>query len=141
MALSVLFVCNQNSIRSPMAAQLLASRAGDGVKVDSAGVYEGAPDPFLPSVLKEVSVDLGELEPKSLDSIDLTAFDCVVALTVEAVEALSSRVPPEIIEYWPTENPTESYGARDQILAAYRRVRDDLIGRLSDRFGDLYART
>jgi hypothetical protein len=39
------------------------------------------------------------------------------------------------VEYWPTADPTTATGTRDQILAAYRDVRDRLAARISSRFG------
>ena len=32
------------------------------------------------------------------------------------------------VEYWPTPDPTIADGTREQILAAYREVRDHLTG-------------
>ena len=124
-----------------MAAELLKSRVRPEVGVDSAGLYEGAPDPFLPSILKEIGLSVGNVAPKSLEGMDLSGFHNIVALTSEAVEALSVKVPPENLAYWPTENPTDSYGARDQILDAYRRVRGDLTARIAERFADFFAKT
>lgn len=124
-----------------MAAELLKSRVRPEVGVDSAGLYEGAPDPFLPSILKEIGLSVGNVAPKSLEGMDLSGFHNIVALTSEAVEALSVKVPTENLAYWPTENPTDSYGARDQILDAYRRVRGDLTERIAECFGDFFAKT
>jgi hypothetical protein len=38
------------------------------------------------------------------------------------------------VEYWPTPDPTLTSGNREQILAAYRAVRDGLFQRLKRRF-------
>ena len=38
------------------------------------------------------------------------------------------------VEYWPMADPTIVTGTRDQILAAYRDVRDRLAARIADRF-------
>lgn len=136
---SVLFVCNLNSVRSPMAAALLDAAAGSRLAVDSAGVYEGAPDPFVEGVLGEVEVSLEAAEPKEIADLDLDGFDLVVALTPRAVEALSARLPQEKIEHWEVDNPSDTYGSRDQVVAAYRAVRDDLDRRLRARFPEIYA--
>ena len=39
------------------------------------------------------------------------------------------------VEYWPTADPTAVEGTREQRLAAYREVRDQLAARIKDRFG------
>ena len=43
------------------------------------------------------------------------------------------------VEYWPTADPTTVTGARDQILAAYRDVRDRLETRIRQRFAEKAA--
>ena len=39
------------------------------------------------------------------------------------------------VEYWPTPDPTVIEGTREQRLAAYRDVRDQLAERIKARFG------
>jgi protein-tyrosine-phosphatase len=38
------------------------------------------------------------------------------------------------VEYWPTADPTTATGTREQILAAYRDVRERLARRIAERF-------
>ena len=38
------------------------------------------------------------------------------------------------VEYWPTMDPTVVSGTRDQIVAAYRDVRDRLAASIAQRF-------
>jgi hypothetical protein len=44
------------------------------------------------------------------------------------------------VEYWPTMDPSIITGSRDQILDAYRDVRDSILKRLRARFGTFAAR-
>lgn len=134
MSESVLFVCNMNSVRSPMAAALLWKLSQGRIEVDSAGVYQGGPDPFVPEVLREVGVKLVRYEPKSVKNASPGKFRAVIALTPEAAEALLAYLPAERIELWPIGNPSEARGGRDAVLDAYRAVRDDLAGRIRQRF-------
>lgn len=131
---SVLFVCNMNSVRSPMAAAILKAEASGALKVDSAGVYEGGIDPFIETVLGEIGLALDDYEPKALDEIKLDQFDLVVALTPEAAAEARRSLPRERIEFWPIENPSDVAGGRDALLNAYRAVRDELVGRIKARF-------
>ena len=39
------------------------------------------------------------------------------------------------VEYWPTFDATATEGSREQILDAYRTVRDQLAERIRKRFG------
>ena len=38
------------------------------------------------------------------------------------------------VEYWPTPDPTLATGAREQILDAYRDLRDRLFAKIKQRF-------
>jgi hypothetical protein len=43
------------------------------------------------------------------------------------------------VEYWPTQDPSAVTGAREQMLNAYRAVRDGLKTKILSRFGTLAA--
>ena len=137
MVKSVLFVCNMNSVRSPMAAALMRAEAGGAIKVDSAGVYEGGLDPFVGSVMAEIGVSLEGHEPKPLSALDLSKFDLAIVLTPEAAAEARRHMPRERIEYWPIDNPSDVRGGSEAILNAYRAVRDELRARLKARFPEL----
>ncbi len=140
MTKSVLFACNMNSVRSPMAAALLRLDAGDRLRVDSAGVYEGGLDPFVEIVMRDLDVAMSDHEPKTLSEVDLADFDVVVALTPEAAVEARKRLPRAAIEFWDIENPSEERGGRDAIIAAYARVRDQLREKLARRFPEIYKK-
>lgn len=140
MTQSVLFACNMNSVRSPMAAALLRLAAGDRLHVDSAGVYEGGLDPFVEIVMGELGVAMQGHEPKTLNEVELSAFDVVVALTPEAAVEARKQLPRAAIEFWDIENPSEERGGRDAVVAAYVRVRDALRDKLARRFPDIYKK-
>ncbi|MCL2429795.1 MAG: hypothetical protein FWD12_11235, partial [Alphaproteobacteria bacterium] len=55
---AVLFACNLNAVRSPMAAALLKHLAGTTIYVASAGVRSGALDPFAVAAMAEVGIDI-----------------------------------------------------------------------------------
>ena len=134
---SVLFACNMNSVRSPMAAALLRLEGGTRVSVDSAGVYEGGLDPFAEIVMRELGGSLDGHEPKTLADTDLVDFDAIIALTPEAAIEARRLAPDKTIEFWDLENPSETHGGRDAIVDAYRRVRDEIIRKLRGRFPEI----
>ncbi len=134
---SVLFACNYNTVRSPMAAALLRARGGD-LRVDSCGLFgDGeAVDGFALAVLAEVGVTLDGHEAKSFAVVQDAPFDLVISLTPEAhARTLAlKKDPATVAECWPIEDPTVEQGARDLRLDAYRRVRDELTQRIEERF-------
>lgn len=134
---SILFACNLNSIRSPMAAALAAKMLGRGVWVESCGLFEGGYlDPFMVEVMGERGIDLSGHAPKTFEDMADSNFDLIVALTLSSHErALAlARTSATQVEFWPLPDPTEEYGGRESRLAAYRLVRDTLEARLKERF-------
>jgi protein-tyrosine-phosphatase len=135
---SVLFACALNAVRSPMAAAILQHLIGGRIHVASAGVRAGMLDPYAVAVMDEIGIDMSEHEPAPLKDLESETFDLIVTLSPEAhhhgVEL--TRIMPADVEYWPTPDATvmlES-GDREQILAAYRAVRDSLFQRVKARF-------
>lgn len=135
---SVLFVCNLNRVRSPMAAGLMRRLYGEGVDAQSCGLQPSAEiDPLVVAVMQELGVELGGHLPRSIDNVAPSRFEIVVALSEEAwppVEAAGATGAAEVA-CWPTEDPTTTEGSRDVRLDAYRQTRRTLEARIIDRFG------
>ena len=65
---AVLFACNHNRVRSPIAEGLMKLMFGDRVYVDSCGLRldeDDDPDPFAVAVMDELGADLSRHRPKS----------------------------------------------------------------------------
>jgi protein-tyrosine-phosphatase len=133
---AVLFTCSRNGARSPMAEAIFKHLAGRQVYVDSAGVSAGTPDPFAAAALEEIGIDVSGHRPKALSELTDLAFDLIVALSPEAHHAALQLAQGHAIgvEYWPTPDPSLTEGSREQILEAYRALRDDLVRRIKARF-------
>jgi len=133
---AVLFLCGRNAVRSPMAAAI-ASHLVPGLYVASAGVAPGERDPFVDAALAEMDLSLGSHRPQALADLEDLNFDLVVTLSPEAHhQALElTRTNALDVEYWPTADPTLQGGSREQIMNAYRDVRDRLAARVKARFG------
>jgi protein-tyrosine-phosphatase len=135
---AVLFACNFNRVRSPMAEALTKLIYGDRFYVDSCGLRpEEGVDPFVLEVIDEVGADLSRHRSKSFDDLMDGSFDLVISLTPHAqhraVEMARGRAID--IEYWPVMDPTLATGSREAVLGAYRATRDDLRRRILERFG------
>ena len=133
---AVLFACNFNAIRSPMAAAILRYLAGRRIYTRSAGVRAGETDPFAVAVLDEIGIDISKHLPRSIEDLEDTSFDLIVTLAPEAHhKALElTRTMAVDVEYWPTLDPSAASGNREQILEAYRVVRDNLFRKIKSRF-------
>jgi protein-tyrosine-phosphatase len=135
----VLFACGWNAVRSPIAAALFRHLVGRAVYVESVGVRQGEADPFAVAVLNEIGIDLGRHRPRTFEDLEEAEglnFDLIVTLAPEAHhKALElTRTLAAEVEYWPTPDATAATGNREQVLDAYRAVRDLLSARILARF-------
>jgi protein-tyrosine-phosphatase len=135
---SVLFMCAHNAVRSPMAEAMAKHFFGRSIYVQSAGVRKGEVDGFAIEVLDEIGIDAHKHRPKSIQELEEWEglnFDLIISLSPEAHhKALElTRTLAADVEYWPTPDPTLVQGSREQVLDAYRDVRDGLMRRIKDR--------
>jgi len=133
---AVLFMCGMNAIRSPMAEVIAKRLLPLDIYVQSAGVRAGETDPFVDVVLREVGLSLPRHRPRRLEELADDFFDVIVTLSPEAHHRALEQTRLQSVEvvYWPTVDPTVETGTRDQVLDAYRGVRDALWRRIEDRF-------
>ena len=111
--------------------------------IQSAGVKSDLEiDGFSIAVCQELGVELARHKTRSFDEMenwgdDLSSFDLVLALSPASQRrALElTRVAHIDVEYWPILDPTGLGYYRDTRLARYRDARDQIIARLTERFG------
>jgi len=135
---AVLFMCGQNSVRSPMAAALLR-QMGRGLYVQSAGVRPGEPNPFAVAVMEEIGIDISSHQPWLVDELEDWEgfnFDLIITLAPEAHHRaleMTATLATDV-EYWPTQDPVGTEGRRELQLDAYRAIRDELMRKIRARF-------
>jgi len=119
-----------------MAAAILRHLAGRRIYVESAGVRSGEADPFAVAVMEEIGIDLSQHKPQAIADLYDTSFDLVISLSPEAHHQAMEMTRTQAIdaEYWPTFDPSIITGSREQILNAYRDVRDVLYRKIQERF-------
>ncbi len=141
---SILFCCDHNAVRSPMAEGIMKKFYGTGTYVQSVGVKNDLEiDGFSIAVCQEVGVELSRHRSRSFDEMedwgdDLSSFDLVVALS-----PASQRRALELtrffhleVDYWPIMDPTGLGESRDAKLQMYRQSRDQIADRLIQRWGE-----
>jgi len=140
---SVLFCCDHNSVRSPMAEGIMKKFYGAECYIQSAGVHSDLEiDGFAIAVCAEIGVELSRHRARSFDEMeqwgdDLSSFDLVLALSPASQRRaldLTRLFHLEVV-YWPILDPTGLGEGREAKLDAYRQTRDQIIERLIDRFG------
>lgn len=140
---SVLFCCDHNSVRSPIAEGLMKKLYGQRAYVQSAGVRNDREiDGFSVAVSAEEGVELERHRSRSFEEMvewgdDLTGFDLIIALSPASQrQALElTRYAHIDVEYWPIMDPSGLGETRDAKLVAYRQTRDQIKEHLLERFG------
>lgn len=125
---SLLFVCSENALRSPMAEAMVKQAWGDRIFVDSVGIRRGVVDGLAVAVMKEIGMDISGHTPKQIDDMTASSFEVIVTLTPEAQHRAIelTRVSACEVIYWRTLDPSVVEGNRETRLDAYRGVRDAL---------------
>lgn len=140
---SVLFCCDHNAVRSPMAEGIMKKFYGAETYVQSVGVFNDMEiDGFAIAVCQEIGVELSRHRSRSFDELEewgehLSSFDLVVALSPASQRrALDlTRIYHLTVEYWPIMDPTGLGESREVKLNAYRQTRDQILGHLIDHWG------
>nr|WP_281242625.1 low molecular weight phosphatase family protein [Loktanella fryxellensis] len=140
---SVLFCCDHNAVRSPMAEGIMKKLYGTRAYIQSVGVNNDMEiDGFAVAVCAEIGVELSRHRSRSFDEMeqwgdDLSSFDLVLALSPASQRrALDLTQFYHLdVEYWPVLDPTGMVDDRDTRMALYRQTRDQIIARLTERFG------
>jgi len=140
---SVLFCCDHNAVRSPVAEGLMKKLHGERIFVQSAGVHHDLDvDPFMVVVAGELGVDISRHRGKSFDEMeewgdDMGSYDMIVALSPAAQRRALEYTRHFSIEvvYWATLDPTGIGEQREQKLVAYRQTRDQILASIVATFG------
>jgi len=140
---AVLFACDHNAVRSPMAEGIMKKFYGRRIFVQSVGVkHDLEIDGFSIAVAAEVGVSLEKHRVRSFDEMeewgdDIDGYDLVIALSPASQRrALEyTRFHALEVEYWPIFDPTGLATTREDNLKVYRQARDQIIENIIARFG------
>jgi arsenate reductase (thioredoxin) len=126
----VLFLCTGNSCRSQMAEAIVNARLGDDWEACSAGtVPAGFVHPMAIRVLSEIGIAHSG-RSKHADAYRDVAFDLVVTVCDDAAEACPAWLGKGRRVHLGFPDPARVVGTEDEVLAAFRRVRDDIARRV-----------
>ncbi len=126
----VLFLCTHNSARSQMAEGLLRHIGGDKFEVESAGTEKTQVQPLAMEAMQEIGVDISRHTSKTLDQFRSQAWDYVITVCARANESCPTFPGDTKRIHWGFDDPSAAAGSHDEKVRVYRRVRDELVGRL-----------
>lgn len=131
----VLFLCTANAARSQMAEGLLRAKFGGRYEVFSAGTRQSRVSPYAIRVMQEIGIDISHHRSKTLDEFTGVPMDIVVTLcdNARAVCPVFPLAKQTIHHGFP--DPHVGMGSEEEILAGYRRSRDEIYRWIDVTFG------
>jgi len=123
----ILILCTGNSCRSHLAEGVLREAAGDLIEVASAGSNpSGFVHPKAIAVMSEIGIDLADHTSKHMNEFLGRKVNTVVTVCGNADQACP-MFPGQVHRYhWGFDDPAHASGTEEEILAVFRRVRDEI---------------
>ncbi len=124
--LKVLFLCTENSCRSQMAEGLVNHDLAGKVQAFSAGVRPSRVNPRAIQVMAELGIDISQHRSKSVDNLAWERFDLVITVCDQAQEQCPIFAGETEVMHVSFPDPAKATGTEEEIMAAFRQVRDAL---------------
>ena len=122
----VLFLCTGNSCRSQMAEAIVNARLGDQWQAVSAGTRPaGFVHPMTIQVLQEIGIQ-HQGQSKRVDEYHNLPLDLVITVCDSAAEECPVWLGPGKRHHLSFDDPAKATGSEDEILSAFRKVRDQI---------------
>ena len=122
----VLFICTENAARSQMAEGIMRAMLGDRYEAYSAGVKPDRVSPFAIRTLAEKGIDISQHRSKSIDEFKDKTFDYVITVCDRARETCPFFPGGKHILHAPFNDPAATHGSDEEILKAFRIIRDQI---------------
>ncbi|HHV63088.1 MAG TPA: arsenate reductase (thioredoxin) [Firmicutes bacterium] len=128
----VMFLCTGNSCRSQMAEGFARALFGNNWEVYSAGIEPAGLNPRAIEVMREAGIDISRQTSDHIDIEFLEKMDLVVTLCGDAEERCPVTPPNVRRIHWPLPDPAKAKGTEEEIMAQFRRVRDEIRRRVEE---------
>jgi arsenate reductase len=86
--------------------------------------------PMAVEVMHELGIDLSQNRSKHVDEFQGQAFDLVVTVCDDARDTCPMFPDAKHRLHWPLHDPAHATGSADEIRSQFRRVRDEIAGRI-----------
>jgi arsenate reductase len=133
----VLFLCTGNSCRSQMAEGLI-NHLAEGWEACSAGTRPlGYVHSLAIEAMAELGLDISHQRPKSVREFQNAALDLVITVCDDAAENCPLWLGQGRVVHISFPDPARATGSRDEQLAVFRQVRDDIRRRVFGYLGEI----
>lgn len=122
----VLVLGTENSIHTPIMAELIKHLTFKKVDVVSAGVHPKKIHPYTVKVLLEMGIDISSFQPKSINEFVHTQFDIIITTTDVARDYVNILVNCKTKIHKEFDDPRKVEGNEIQVQKAFRQVRDEM---------------
>lgn len=122
-----------------MAEGWLRHLAGDRFEVSSAGTSPAGLNPGAVDAMKESGVDISTHRSKHLNEFAGVRFDYVVTVCDRAKETCPIFPGARTVLHWSFDDPAAAQGADEERRKVFRRVRDEIAGRINQFIGEVLA--
>ena len=130
---AILVLCTGNSCRSHMAEGFLRAAVGEAADVFSAGSKPaGYVHPLSIKVMAEAGVDLSAHTSKHMNEFLTCRIDAVITVCGNA-DQVCPMYPGQVARFhWGFDDPAHAQGTEEQVLAEFRRVRDEIKAKFTE---------
>jgi len=119
-----------------MAEGWLRAIAGAHFEVASAGTEATRVHPLAIRAMEEVGIDLSGHTSKTLDTLVDQPWDYVITVCDSANERCPMFPGGTTRIHWSFDDPSQATGTDEDKLKKFRRVRDDILGKLHHWLAD-----
>ncbi|HSA94780.1 MAG TPA: arsenate reductase ArsC [Acidobacteriota bacterium] len=126
MKASILFICVHNSARSQIAEGLVNALYGDRFEAVSGGTLPARVHPAAVRAMAEIGIDISGHRSKSIDEFEGRRFDLVVMVCGEDQTDCPFFPGGKDYIHHPFDDPAACPGTDDEVLACFRRSRDEI---------------
>jgi len=123
---TVLFLCTGNSCRSQMAEGLVNHFLENSWQAFSAGTSPTAVNPDSIRVMQELDIDISTHRSQYVDEFRNTDIDHVITVCGNADQSCPVWIGAGVKTHIPFDDPAETSGSDEEVLAVFRRVRDEI---------------
>lgn len=130
----VLFLCTGNSCRSQMADGITNHDFSSTLVAVSAGTDPHGLNPRAVAVMQEIGIDISQNSSDHLSRYEQDHFDYVISLCDDADDKCPTAMNGTRRLHIPFDDPPRAEGSEGEVMAVYRRVRDEIRQRLHNFF-------
>jgi len=130
----VLFLCTGNSCRSQMADGIVNHDFAGRIEAFSAGTEPHGLNPRAVRIMNEIGIDIGGNSSDHIGEYEGQRFDYIITLCGDADGKCPTFFGGVKRLHMPFDDPPKATGTEEEIMAVYRRVRDEIRRKLDGFF-------